>query len=1050
MSTTLKLKRSLTRKLSGRTEPKRELKSSRSIKFAAVKGQKSTRKFYESNYGSDDQNWKSASDAGNKLQRVITRRLSLKPVRILAKMPTFKSKNSSMERGNQISQSPYTSLLRATCTSALKDSHFPEKIDLPQEGSDSQGVSAVKVCPYSYCSLHGQRHTNLPPLKRFVSMRRRTLKSQKPTKMDCQPDTRSKQIGNAKKAAQKTQTVHKEDGRSHFQNKKKLARGLWIRPHGTPASTVSEGVESTSTDRVEFSAPDTEILEREVTNTGNTSKNMKLDCEVLKMSSLQKESTHASTTDMARGMQERDKKFVKMWQLMYKHAVLSNTGENKQQFDGKDKEGREQDFFATNEVNNSCRDDCDTDQDMDEENKDAIELVQKAFDEILLPEPEDLFSDDQFKSEGIDSDVVHLEKSEVERKRNTSTSTESPTAQRMGTKPDQRAPRSWSNLKKLILLKRFVNALEKVRNINPKRPRRFPSDANLEIEKVFLKHQTAEEKKNAEEWMLDYALQKVVSKLAPAQRQKVTLLVKAFETILPFQVAENSPRFSPTMEPQANPVQPLDNSSNHSEEETSFSHDSSMELTENTSDDPMPELHNPTTLKERCLESLDFPGTETVKNMPAFGATEEDLSGKQSLAGSYDNEEKISSDSDNIYLVEIKDTTSSSLNEPVEIIRSSHEEAPTNETVNDVPEDLLSSVNTENPDIKSESPGRDVETKNLNGDNGEKISMSKSLVLEGLVRSLRSNLIGSGAPVNEPTANNRKEGIENVKQETETLEEFPTKEQSEAHISAVVEPETPVEKQNNTGLWYLVYKHMVSNMDENNSESLIDGADEKESGFDGSRTRGASFSHESTPVTDEEMKFKDHVVADPEVARQQNEAIKMVEEAIDSILPDDQDDLSDKESLTDSTISDNSKQSNRTERVYSEGLNQKEEQMESGNGMIQKQEESAPKEQNKTNQKMSTSWSNLKKVILLRRFIKSLEKVRKFNPRGPRYLPLEPDSEAEKVNLRHQDMEERKGTEEWMLDYALRQVVSKLTPARKRKVELLVEAFETVMPTIKT
>ena len=103
----------------------------------------------------------------------------------------------------------------------------------------------------------------------------------------------------------------------------------------------------------------------------------------------------------------------------------------------KDKEGREQDFFATNEVNNSCRDDCDTDQDMDEENKDAIELVQKAFDEILLPEPEDLFSDDQFKFEGIDSDEVHLEKSEVERKRNTSTSTESPTAQRMGTKPFQ-------------------------------------------------------------------------------------------------------------------------------------------------------------------------------------------------------------------------------------------------------------------------------------------------------------------------------------------------------------------------------------------------------------------------------------------------------------------------------------------------------------------------------------------------------------------------------------------------------------------------------------
>ncbi|TKY62673.1 calmodulin binding [Spatholobus suberectus] len=1044
---TLKLKRSLTRKLSGRTEPKRKLKSSRSIKLATVKGQKSTRKPSESTYGSDEQNWKSTSDAGNKPQRVITRRLSLKPVRILTKMPTFKSKNSSMERDHQISQSPDTSLHRATCSSALKDSHFPDHIDLPQEGSDSQGVSAAKVCPYSYCSLHGHRHGNLPPQKRFVSMRRRVLKSQKPTKMDHQPVTRSKQNSKARKATQRTQSFHSEDGRSHFQNKKNLARDLCISsPHGTPASTVTVDVESTSTDVVKFSAPDIEILAGEVTI---TDKNMEPDYEVLQMSSVQKEPTHASTTDMACGVQEKDKKYIKMWQLMYKHAVLSNTGkcENKLSFDGKDKEGGDQDSLAINEVNkSSCHKYCDTDQDTDDENKNAIELVQKAFDEILLPEPEDLFSDDHFKSEGIDSDEVLLEKSEGERERNASPSTESPKAQIMGTKPDQRTPKSWSNLKKLILLKRFVKALEKVRNINRQRPKRFPSDANLEMEKVFLKHQTSEEKKNAEEWMLDYALQKVISKLAPAQRRKVTLLVEAFETILPFQDAENGPRFSATMEPQADPIQSPDDSSNHSKEEASFSHDSTMELADNDGDDPVPELHNPIMLEDRCLE---IPRTETFKNMPAFGATEEDLNGKQSLAGSYDNGEKISSDNDNIYHGEIKDTRSSSLNEPVE---SCHEEASPIEIVNDVPEDLLSNVNTENPHIKSESAGSDVETKNLIGDNEEQFSMSKSLILEGLVRSLRSNLMGSGPPANlldEPTAD-RKEGIEKVKLEAETLEEFPTKEQSEAPMSAAGEPQNPVEKQSNTGLWFLVYKHMVSNMAESNSKSLIDGADEKESGFDGNRTRGTSISYESTPVTNQDMQFKDHVVADPEVELQQIEAIKLVEEAIDSILPDDQDELADKESLTGNIISDNSKQSDRTERVYGEGLNQKEEKMESGNGIIQEQQqESAPKEQNKTNQQLSRSWSNLKKVILLRRFIKALEKVRKFNPRGPRYLPVEPDSEAEKINLRHQDMDERKGTEEWMLDYALRQVVSKLTPARKRKVELLVEAFETVIPTIK-
>ncbi|KAF2308161.1 hypothetical protein GH714_036047 [Hevea brasiliensis] len=66
----------------------------------------------------------------------------------------------------------------------------------------------------------------------------------------------------------------------------------------------------------------------------------------------------------------------------------------------------------------------------------------------------------------------------------------------------------------------------------------------------------------------------------------------------------------------------------------------------------------------------------------------------------------------------------------------------------------------------------------------------------------------------------------------------------------------------------------------------------------------------------------------------------------------------------------------------------------------------------------------------------------------PQFLHLNPEKEAEKVHLRHQDMEDRKNPDEWMLDYALQQVVAKLTPAQKRKVQLLVEASETVIPTI--
>jgi len=75
------------------------------------------------------------------------------------------------------------------------------------------------------------------------------------------------------------------------------------------------------------------------------------------------------------------------------------------------------------------------------------------------------------------------------------------------------------------------------------------------------------------------------------------------------------------------------------------------------------------------------------------------------------------------------------------------------------------------------------------------------------------------------------------------------------------------------------------------------------------------------------------------------------------------------------------------------------------------------------------------------------EAVREFNPRGPNYLPVEAEPEGETVDLKHQMTDDRKKSEEWMVDYALRRVVGELGPSRNNKVELLVEAFETVTPT---
>ncbi|XP_062231267.1 uncharacterized protein LOC133928794 isoform X2 [Phragmites australis] len=95
----------------------------------------------------------------------------------------------------------------------------------------------------------------------------------------------------------------------------------------------------------------------------------------------------------------------------------------------------------------------------------------------------------------------------------------------------------------------------------------------------------------------------------------------------------------------------------------------------------------------------------------------------------------------------------------------------------------------------------------------------------------------------------------------------------------------------------------------------------------------------------------------------------------------------------------------------------------------------------------STTCPRNKLIISRRRRTPEEEEyIRGFNPRPPNFLPLELDPDAEKVDLKHQMMDERKNAEEWMIDYALRRAVTNLAPAQKKKVELLVQAFETVLP----
>ncbi|KAL9248583.1 Calmodulin binding protein PICBP-like protein [Drosera capensis] len=101
-----------------------------------------------------------------------------------------------------------------------------------------------------------------------------------------------------------------------------------------------------------------------------------------------------------------------------------------------------------------------------------------------------------------------------------------------------------------------------------------------------------------------------------------------------------------------------------------------------------------------------------------------------------------------------------------------------------------------------------------------------------------------------------------------------------------------------------------------------------------------------------------------------------------------------------------------------------------------------------TNEKeeLSDMYDTLKRARRSKLLMEDGEEQKGFNPREPKHLPVEPDPESEKVDLRHQEIDDRKDANEWMLDYALQRAISKLAPARKRKVALMVTAFETVIP----
>ena len=110
----------------------------------------------------------------------MARTSSLRPLRILAKIPSLRPKRNKVKKRPQGNQISGTGVTRATCSSTLKRTEIPDDVALHLRAQESEGVSSFHVCPYSYCSIHGHRHqTPSQPLKEFISARRKLLGNKK-------------------------------------------------------------------------------------------------------------------------------------------------------------------------------------------------------------------------------------------------------------------------------------------------------------------------------------------------------------------------------------------------------------------------------------------------------------------------------------------------------------------------------------------------------------------------------------------------------------------------------------------------------------------------------------------------------------------------------------------------------------------------------------------------------------------------------------------------------------------------------------------------------
>ncbi|CAN4109183.1 unnamed protein product [Withania somnifera] len=977
----------------------------------------------ESSFDSSDQSWISSS---RKPSITLSRTSSLRSVKILINKSSSKSKRSNSNH-QQVQ-------VKSTCSSTLKDSKFPQHVELHPGQSESDRISKVKVCSYHHCSLN-RRSDDSSSLVKRVYRRRRPSKSVKSIGIESESTDadhfsleESDLIQDGGIFGENEVTEYADLVERSYQETIDIMRTYSTQDQDTLVTTTSkccnrmerERNESTSVcedvESIDLSGITSAVCGDEDRDADichilslplllKPSENVTTDEEVEKISgepstnepfaikrnsdsddlveakcSIEFSSASASNTrmELEEKLQEidgkanptedfdlndsaktlhianiRKEKRRSMWSLIHRHMIFDESTELVSKVTREaDKENHEDggNKLCAEESSDSVLNFAESEsvtinQDADNQENEvrkllAIKLVREAIERILLAEFQDQSSDDQSvtsevctgkNSKELDTKNEECDKASKSDEVNiTSVNIDSPEKQNIGgqgtNEAEKKAPKHWSNLKRWIILQRFIKELEKLRKFNPRKPRYLQLEPDPEAEKVNLKHQIEDERKSAEEWMVDYALQKAICQLAPTQKRKVGLLVTAFETVVPPRGSNIKVTFPKLRTRNEENLQISDN----------VREKYSTRLDKRKAKDDWSMLKNDDTQKVivHCQKLDEVTCTSTDKVS---------VEGKANQQVKDDGHSKLEPEAG------------------TNVPKASHGQEEFGDSHDDSPRRTSSTI----PNLRN-GGGAEETNMNLSSD-------SKRVVKESITVS----------------------SDENIKI-TES------------------EDEKRVNKQKQISMWHMVSEHILSDIVSKVGSELLDGTD-NEVDYNKTLTEtnaGNSiqdFSEEKDDISQYGRSFS------------RNDAVNLIREAVHQILTTTtHDDSSDTQ-----CGEQNSTNSFCISLIHRDSL----ETDEFAANTITKLEESViPHAKTIFEPSKSNYWSKLKELILLKRSIKALERSRKINPQPPQLLPL------------------RKKAEQWMLNNAMQHMVNKLSPARETRVAMLVEAFEAVVP----